>query len=1516
MPRLRQAGPLLCVLLLAAPLPAQTPDTSGQPVPAGEPVTLPTDRQARKRLDLALERVKAEQWPEAVRALQGLLDAPEDLFIERKSTDKDGKPVVQRLSARAEADRVLGGLPAKGLEFYHLRYEQAARGLLDEARRQNDPQRLGEVVRRYFHTPAGTEATLALALYHLDRGRGAMAAACFRRLLGSGVAGKLSPLNLYHAVLAFRLAGDSDGEAKAWQRLGERVGPGGLALGGPAVGLDALRRGLDQLTPPGGPDWALFRGDPARSGRGAGDLPYLEPTWQTPTVGHPDSQRWLAHAVKNRRDVLQPVFPAAVPLALGGRVVCRTHGGVSAFDLHTGRELWRATDPLSLDAAMAHAGKKVQLNAWLWEFPPAQRAALFENEVQGALSSDGRRVFAVEELPLPPSVPILQTIQAGAVRPLGPLQPYLSHNRLRTIDAETGQVLWRQGGRGEKGGELHEAYFLGPPLPLAGKLYALFEKQGEIRLAGLDPAAGRIDWVQPLATPRWPLSLDPGRRLHAALPAWGDGILVCPTNAGAVLGVDLLDRRLLWAFLYHGRLPDRAQGAPLVDPTLWQNAWRASAPVLADGKIVLAPPDLDGIVCLDLRTGSLAWQGQREQFDLYVGGAHRGKVLVVGRGGCRALGLKDGKELWRLTTGAPAGLGAQAGGLYYLPLESGTVLAVDLENGRIVREVQAPSPGSLAGNEGPAVRKVGLGNLVLHEGAVLSQTVMGLSAFPQLGTRLTLIEARLAKDPRDPVGLTERGGLRLEKGDWRGAVEDLQAALGGPVPADLRPRARARLFAALTGLLQSDFTAGSAYLDEYRQLCQVPVPPGASAAERLRLRREEERRYDQVARLVAWGREQQGRPLEAVRAYGDVAAAASPELLEAPEDRALRSRADVWARGRIAGLFRRADAAERRALEAFVAEEWQRLRAAANLDEQERLVARFGECSAAGREARLELAELLAAAGRGLEAELHLLRLRDFADDPSLAARATEALARLLARRGLLDDALHFYRLLARDFAATPVRDGKAGADFLRDAEGDPRFVPLLSERVPAWQDRRLVFSDLRTNLRPPPSWLFFEPEGEALPFYKRHRLALDVGASAFRLLDRATGREVASLPVSLGNLAGTLPAVVESHQVGRYRTAGHLAVVSLGAAAFGLDLLDRRVLWRRDLLDGPFLPEAMGISFGGDAMLEVYQEGTELFRRPTLGPVRPTLVAVARRGGVEVLDPLRGTPRWFRPQPDPAVEFLGDDEYLFEVRERYRTSRVWRAEDGTPAGPKSSPPPQPPTGRLGALGRLALLSAQEPQGTWTVRLHDLHTGRDCWRKVFPPSATVYPALDPTLVVVVDAQGNVTALDVRTGQEVLRASVNPKHLEKLTSVALVRDAERFYLLLATQPEPEPGLSAHNLPLLAGGLEGVPVNGTVYAFDRAGKLCWFNPVPHQTLILDQFDELPCLLFATSIVRQSGGQNVAGVAFAAIDKGTGKFLVHSREWPNPGNAVFHTLRVDPWAGVVELAGNTVRARFAVK
>src|SRR5947207_10313426 len=182
----------------------------GGPEAAKEEMTdalsMPTDRKAEKQIQAAQDLIKEEKWGEAASILQKLLESKEDIFVEveRRTKGSDGKEQVtkQRTSLRVEANRLLGTMPAKGLEFYELQNGARARGDLTQAKQAGDRQLMALVSQRYFHTAAGAEATNLLGTYRLDRGDYRMAALYVERLLSHHLADKLSPMTLFKAALA------------------------------------------------------------------------------------------------------------------------------------------------------------------------------------------------------------------------------------------------------------------------------------------------------------------------------------------------------------------------------------------------------------------------------------------------------------------------------------------------------------------------------------------------------------------------------------------------------------------------------------------------------------------------------------------------------------------------------------------------------------------------------------------------------------------------------------------------------------------------------------------------------------------------------------------------------------------------------------------------------------------------------------------------------------------------------------------------------------------------------------------------------------------------------------------------------------------------------------------------------------------------------------------------------------------------------------------------------------------
>lgn len=1521
-------------------------------------ITLPVDRQARKILDAAQDYIKEESWGEAARALQSLLEAKEDVFLQVRRRGVDGRETLQWTSVRAEANRLIGSMPEKGLEFYELQYGDQGKRYLNEAKKKNDPHLLAEVAQKYFHTLAGAEATDLLGTYHLDRGRYLMAALCYERLLQAGRSVNAAsdsprarlinaPLTLIKAGLAFRRAGEVAKADQVWKQLTERVGREGLRLGDRLVPLAQVRaeldRGLNNAVNPAY-DWPLFGGNPSRSAPSRGSAPYLqERVWQDSTIptgkeSLDEIRRWIDDAGRVRVD---DVLPACFPIATGGKLIYRNYSGVVAIDLKSRELAWKSDLSGSLfDLVAKTPDKRHTVRRWFDQYKQGGQqlqAILFENSTLGTLSADASRVYVVEDLAVPPHPSEFSNFGWGAPAPqFGPLSAVVHQSRLTAIDLESGKVMWEVGGDREAS-LLKGSYFLGPPLPLGGKLYVLTEHNAELRLVCLDPprddrSQPAIVWTQTLATARNKLLLDVGRRIQAVHLAYGEGILVCPTNAGAVLGIDLLSHSLVWAHSYReGQPAATTQGLNAnqkqllairaVPPTrsLSKTGWKNSAPVIADGKVLLAPPDGSALHCLNLHDGTLLWKEPREAGELYLGGVHGDKVILVGKQGMRALRLADGKLLWRLVGGwpseaSPSGQGVASGNYYYLPLRllgaggkiSGEVCKVDLNQGQVV----AHSP-SLTG-EAP-------GNLVFYDGQVVSQGERGIAVFPQLEAKIAQVDQAVKARPNDPLALLERGELRLYQGDLSGAVADLRQSLNNNPPTTLLPKIRDRLYETLTELLQQDWSASEKYLEEYRMLCQVPVPEDASAEVQERLVQEHKRRQERFWGLVARGREEEGKLVEAFQAYLEYGQlAGGRQLVSVLGDPSAKARPELWVQGRLTALLSRATPEQRQMLEEEIGRRWESIRAK-GLDDVRRFVATFGVLASIGRQARFELVERLLEAGADLEADLHLQQLRA-AEDPVAAARAIELLARSRARQGRFGDAVYYYRLLEQKFADVDVRDGKKGADLLREATEDRRLLTFFDDPGGPPLEGTLRYRELSAQKSPFYAYPF-ELQGELLPSLRQERLQLrrPVNSPTYQLalVDRDTNEETWSMPV---NVPANALSYVTSTPGGPplfYRVRGHLAVLHLGHMLYALDLAQRRLLWERNLLGRDMPPPLFQIQQDKDGNLDLDIPGLgQTERLAQLGPVTAGYVCLRSREGLMALDPVSGQELWVRTDVPRNLYLFGDQwaVYTAEVNESgLGVTRAYRGQDGAPL---DVPPFAAAFARRVRIheGRL-LVTDSEPGGNLVVRLYDVRLGKDLWKQTFPPGTVVLSSEERNLTGVLQPNGRVSVIDLETCREVLRSDLGEVYAAGINDGLILQDATYFYIVLNSQPKLNPPLAqTTTLPNFAG-LRHIKVNGHIFAFDKStGELHWrtVEPVLNQALLVDGFADLPFVLFSASYQKVMANPGMPNRNFMPMTgtksfvKATGK-LLYEREHQTRQLMQFHTLRIDRVRGIYDLIGD---------
>lgn len=1094
--------------------------------------------------------------------------------------------------------------------------------------------------------------------------------------------------------------------------------------------------------------------------------------------------------------------------------------------------------------------------------------------------------------------------------------------------------------------ELMDAYFLGPPLPVGGKLYVLVEQNGEIQLCCIDPMrlgpckvakqqlqGPELVWRQPLGTVNTRLMQDSIRRIQPCHLAYQDGILVCPTNTGALIAVNLLNQSLSWAYAYStGRMdPSSAMGgmnAPaiirrgrnigLTGPQATTDRWYPTPPALVNGRVIFTPPDGNQIICVSLRDGNRLWSVDRQSGDLFLAGVYNNKVLIVGKETVRALKVEDGTLAWDRPRpiGVPSGQGVASNGKYYLPCRRGldspdpAILEIDIETGAV--------------HATKSRRKEIPGNLIFVDGEVISQSPWEVAAYPQLHLKLTEMNERLARNPNDPRGLTDRGELHLDKGEFIAAVADLKRALEFQPEPDTRRRARTRLYDALTELLQQDFAKAEEHLPLYRDLCLNEVVGD-----------EKVKRHSTYLCLLGKGREAQGRLVEAFDAYVEFARInQGQELVPSVDEPGTLARPDVWARGRILAMIEKAPPEARRPLEDRVARQWHETAQRDKLDEMREFARFYGHVGNTGLRARLTVAERLAERGSAedqTQAELDLHALRQRKDHPDIAAQATECLARVFVKKGLIRDAMELYRVLGTDFKDIKLRDGRTGAEIFEEIITDKRFLPYLEISAPTWGRERMRGEIINGPTRTIVNTFFsLDLESGTLPFFRQHQFFIDTQNNAgngmwrFRMVDRVSGAtkfQFTNLPPNpfIANQAFTSVATFGQSSHSRLvQIRGHLLMLTMQNLVYMWDFSDPkgpRKLWEYNILGKSATNQVVNQNQDAEGRLwQIYADGTRLEVGQT-GHFEASYVCLPTRDGLIALEPTTGRVLWQR-ENRSNVQVSGDPEYILLV-ERDANGRPSRTEVVRAADGRSIPVPDfsklvQPSRRVTQVGRHLLVFDDSQEGKKQLRLYDAVFGKDVWKMEVAAEVRLARSDDPNLVGLVYPNGQLQILLTASGQSLLESKdpesrIQPEHLEKVQDIGLIRDRDYFYFILNRSPEP----GVYSTTLAGNGMKSLWVNGTIYCYNRTTSAFeWFrDDLNYQYLILEEFNDLPLLLFGSMVHRANG--NLQTTRIEAIEKRTGR-LVFDRSVPTTGGQ-FYAMRTDARAGRIELIRHDLAIRF---
>jgi outer membrane protein assembly factor BamB/tetratricopeptide (TPR) repeat protein len=1428
-------------------------------------VFLPQDRDATRQLERAKQLLEEDRYSDAATLLDDILKRGEDYFFK----PEDSKQVHRSL--KMEAQRLIGKMPPEGLKAYELLFGSRAEQMLGEAATEGDTAKLESVARRFFHTPAGYQATLLLGRRYLDYSQPLAAAFCFQRLLDTPhAASQFEPGLSVLTALSWQRGGMTDraGEVlvalrkqnpKATVRLGPTKIP---AFPDSKTAVTWLQSTLGNPTRVKSSDleqWAMNRGNPSRNSIGSGGIPLLNPRWRVSTTNHPTLEKTLVEARKRFAEDGIPSLPVMQPLAIGNLVLMRTPREVLAVDFVTGKRLWpiRTSDSAwgtrtnSETPMLGVQGVESQHNSWLTD-------RFWSDATQGTMSSDGTRLFLIQD-----SVDRADRRNNADNRFGGQFELAKPYNRLTACELQTqGKLKWQVGGPlGEDEPQLAGAFFLGPPLPLQGKVYALAEINGEIKLCVLDAETGRLEWSQQLAVVEQSIMQDSVRMLAGCTPSFADGVLVCPTTAGAVVAVDTTNRSLLWAFQYP-RSPQHVMRANFFGVPQGGNGnnerWSDSAVIIADGRVIVSPLESDDLQCLSLVDGKPLWKTARSE-NLFIGGVQGGKVILVGKRGVNALRLADGKPAWKKPielpdAALPSGRGYLSGNEYYLPLTTAEVVRIDLPSEKISFRAKSRT-GSIPGN------------LVCFRGEVISQGVDYLESFFQLEPLEKRIAEALAKDPDNAWALAHRSeialsGRELTPAQLEQAVTDIRRAYS----TEPSPFTRDLLVEAFTTALAQDF-------GKYQSLAAELEPL---------VRFDQER--SKYLRVIAAGLHGQGKTSDALDAYLRLAELQLPldgELDDVEPKRKVRR--DRWIRANVNELITAASAEERAKIDAVINARLELAAAERGPKLLRSFLSYFADHPTADR-ARELLVEQTSGPTVLLEREQLLRRLEQSTD----AARRKDAairLAALLRDAGQEQAALSYYRRLEKEFGSAPLIDGKSvkamldalpAESLLRRAATRPAGLPageVLVERGNSRAARNTSYG---------PAFLPIEFRGPRGPFFDDLAVGYQPngdlvgrdgwGTDRFRLALNEGQRGYGAVVVNSACVAGD----------------GHLLVLCTGNQVMGIDTLrsadgsTSRILWRENI--GDVNAGNQYFDNGGRARISI--RGRNSGRGSPiscLGPVNASGVVVQRGREVSALDPLTGKPLWTRQVDAINCDIFGDEEIVIVAPPAGGDSKVLvlRASDGNLLGTCTLPPANL---RWMAFGRHLLVQAQTGDGKLQLKLIDPWGNRDVWSQTF--SADVKSTVvDDDTIAIMQRDGRFVMISLADGRITVDEKLTAER--NLENIYVIRSAEQDVLVVSRPADARH--SSRPRRTVQQHLDGVSpiVTGRVYAFDRAtGKSQWAVPggVEEHGLILSQPSELPVLIFMRTLIEvdSSGSQNQRG-SILCIDKRTGRPIYEDDNLP---------------------------------
>lgn len=587
-----------------------------------------------------------------------------------------------------QVEKTLAGLPPEGLQVYRITADAAARQILAQAPRPDDPQALNEVVRKYFVSSVGDDAAFALACQALDRFDFVGALRLLKKIQkqhpdssipGLEVASRLGLCQILMGDLAGAkdtLTGTNYDEANTDQRIQAVRELLAKAKSGGSAGFEGVQAANFR-------NYRLGLSLPA--GYLAADLmaiwqSYLEPNDlynagdRTDRVLRQVSSATMEDTVNSQERSQVEKWqelgwrPTGELLLAGNKVIFRSPIDVSAWNTElTEQSAWRSLWMSSYEADDAtRMSQMIRMN-----YGGRAGGKSRKPETVGQTLSFGDRIHSQMSV----NGELLCTIEGQhpdtVSHRLGKNQgiPWNStfrrtrNNFLCAYEVSTGRLLWTlpqanspgtpQPAPVEQGGKeaefLQSGGFMGPPVQFGNALLVPVNQGGAINIYALDlKRQGRTLWKTFLCD-----EPDTGAEPWAPIQLSLDGSdLFAPTGMGVVFVLDPATGAIRFAQRYEraGAKNDTFRNIGYQINRMDFDGWSEDLIIPYGRQMICFASDANRIFAIDRNSGQLIWETDMnplgQKLD-YVLGIANDKLYAAGRQTIIAFDLRgEGRMLW------------------------------------------------------------------------------------------------------------------------------------------------------------------------------------------------------------------------------------------------------------------------------------------------------------------------------------------------------------------------------------------------------------------------------------------------------------------------------------------------------------------------------------------------------------------------------------------------------------------------------------------------------------------------------------------------------------------------------------------------------------------------------------------------------------------------------------------------------------------------------------------------------